>query len=220
MKKLILIAMGMIVLQNTSNAQNEKKVMAVKTPIAEYVSIGPVGGFGCSWVSNMGGTNRFNPAGNIGIGLVYARNEHWGWGTQLTLSSEGYSVDYNKYNAYSMPLYLRLPVRVYYFFGDFRNTVRPKLYLGPQIGYKVAENDNLNGYYSDVAMARNTGNFRTYDFGINGGAGLNVKLANATWLNLDLNYYQGLTDAVKDAAGNSNMNINLGFNAGLLFGIW
>ena len=63
-------------------------------------------------------------------------------------------------------------------------------------------------------------NFRTFDWGLDAGAGVNVRLARATWLNMDLGYYQGLMDAVKnDAAGNMNMNENLRFNIGVLFGL-
>ncbi|MBC7553333.1 MAG: PorT family protein [Taibaiella sp.] len=217
MKKLLFIALSLATVSAT--AQNAKKPMALKTPTATYVSVGPVAGVGASWVSGMGGTSMATPSGNIGIGLVYARNEHWGWGTQLTLSSEGYTVDYS-YRAKGTPMYLRLPVRAYYFFGDFKNTIRPKAYLGPQVGVKVGEKDNMNGAYGDVTMANNTGKFTTMDFGVNAGLGLNIKLAQAAWLNLDLGYYQGLLDVIKDPADHYNMNQNLTFNAGVLFGIW
>lgn len=216
MKKIALIAATLTALYiPQAIAQTEAK----KTPNGQYVSIGPIAGVGLNWVGNMGGNNMTVMSGNIGIGMIYARNEHWGWGGQLMLSSEGYDVKYNGTEVKAIPLYLRMPLRAYYFFGDYRNTVRPKVYLGPTLGLKLGENDDMSGRASEAMAYNNTGTFKTFDLGINIGTGVNIKLAKAIWLNLDLVYNQGLLDAVDDPAGNYNTNMNLGFNAGLLFGL-
>jgi outer membrane protein W len=184
----------------------------------EYTSIGPVAGFGHNWVSNLFGMNRFNASPYLGVGLVYARDAHWGYGGQAEFSWEGYRVADQAGNiSVATPMYLRVPLRVYYFFGDYKNAVRPKVYLGPSFGLKLSEQDAMRG--GDVLASDDIGTFRTFDFGLNGGVGLNVRLNKGVWLNTDLGYYQGLTDAVKDPAGKYNTNQNLALSAGILFGI-
>ena len=73
--------------------------------------------------------------------------------------------------------------------------------------------------YTETTAYNKDNNFRMFDAGVNAGAGVNIRLMKATWLNLDIGYYQGLTDAVREAAGNYNTNQNLGINAGVLFGL-
>ncbi len=216
MKKIALIAATLTALYATPTlAQTETK----KTPNDQYVSIGPVAGVGLNRVGNMGGNNMTVMSGNLGIGMIYARNEHWGWGGQLMVSSEGYDVKYNGTEVKAIPIYLRMPLRAYYFFGDHRNTIRPKLYAGPTFGLKLSETDDMYGRNTEVTAYNNTGTFRTFDVGVNVGTGVNIKLAKAIWLNLDLVYNQGLLDVVDDPADNYNTNQNLSFNAGLLFGL-
>ena len=183
------------------------------------MSLGPAVGMGNSWVGNMGGATKFMPAANIGIGFVYARNQHWGWGGQALFATEGYNVNYNGYNAKATGEYLRVPLRGYYFFGDYKNVVRPKIFLGPEMGLKLGEQNSFNYPAGEYTLTQRTGSFRTLDFGLNGGIGLNVKLMRAMWLNIDMGYYQGLTDVIKDPAAQYNVNHNLGGNVGLLFGI-
>lgn len=191
---------------------------------AQYISIGPVGSFGHSWVSNMTGTAQFKASPTLGLGLVYSKDNHWGWGAELNVSHEGYRMD-NGLNTMAVnPVYLRLPLRVYYFFGKYDSNVRPKIYLGPTFGFKVDEVAYMNGSRmsnTDVMTVYSMNNdmFNSFDVGLNTGAGVNVRLMKATWLNMDLGYNLGFLDAVDDAAGNYNMNQNLRVNVGLLFGL-
>jgi outer membrane protein W len=208
MKKMILIAAALLTIgAGQLNAQ--------------YISLGPVAGFGQNQVTNLGGNIHFMPSGYLGLGMIYAKNVHWGWGAQLTAASEGYKVDgTDGTSATVTPLYVRLTPRAYYFFGNANSVVRPKIYLGPTVAAKVAESTNYSyGLVGDMYMLNSTGSFRTFDVGVNGGAGVNIRLMKATWLNLDAGYTQGLMDAVKDPAGRYNMNENLALNVGLLFGL-
>lgn len=217
MKKLLIVMTGLLfVFIIGTHAQTAAKK---KHTIAEFTSVGPVIGFQQNWVGNMGGINRYMPGGNIGIDLVYARQEHWGLGGMLTLSWDGYRKDYGAYTAMMEPTYLRLPLRAYYFFNSYTDAVRPKLFLGPELGVKLAEHDASDPLFTDAVMAQNTGSFRAMDLGLNMGGGVNVRVDKHTWLNLDLTYYQGLTDVVKDPGGRYNVNHNLGVSAGLLFGV-
>ncbi len=218
MKRLALFIAGLLAVANVASAQSTASEKTSNS-IGEYMSVGPVIGMGNSWVGHMGGDNKFMPAANLGVGFVYARNQHWGWGGQLLFATEGYNVNYNGYNAMATTEYLRLPLSGYYFFGDYKNIVRPKIFLGPEFGLKLGEQDSRDYPAGEYMLTQRTGSFRTLDFGLNGGVGVNVKLMRAMWLNIDMGYYQGLTDVIKDPAGRYNVNHNLGMNAGVLFGI-
>ena len=182
--------------------------------------LGPVAGFGDSWVGYMpGGNAMFRPSGYIGVGMVHLVNEHWGWGGQLRLSSEGYQVDYYGNEQTFKPVYLRVPVRAYYYFGNHRDLIRPNIYLGPSFGMKLTESSTTSNAYQETYAINNSSYFRNFDAGIDGGGGLDIRLSRNTWLNLGLEYYQGITDAVKDPANTYNPNYDVDLNLGLIFGL-
>ena len=217
MKKVLLLGSALVLgLFFKTNAQDAK---------AQYISLGPVFGIGASRISNMPGSENIKASPYLGIGLVYARNAHWGWGGELGISHEGYSTDIGLNTLTVNPVYLRMPLRAYYFFGSYKSAVRPKVYLGPTIGVKLDEVQYMNGnrmVNSDVYTTYYTTNsdqFRTVDIGLNAGGGLNVRLAQGVWLNMDMGYNLGFTDAVADAANNYNVNENMRFNIGVLFGL-
>jgi len=189
-----------------------------------YISIGPVGSFGHSWTNNLGSrNNEFKAAPALGAGMLFSMHEHWAYGSQLLLSHEGYTrqirMNGNWYQRTVNPIYLRMPMSVNYFFGSYGNAVRPKLYLGPVLGLKLSEHEDIDFRGADLAY-RHVDEFRTFDLGLQGGAGVNIRLWRTTWLNLDAGYYQGLLDA-SDRPGETdyNTNANLRFNAGLFFGL-
>lgn len=220
MKKMM-ITLGLAMLAGfTSFGQAEK---ATKT---SYTSLGPVAGFGHSWLSNRD-FQQFKATPSLGIGLIYSRYEHWGWGGTLMVSHEGFTNEYrvgnNMYRQSFSPVYVRLTPKAYYFFGDYKSTVRPKVFLGPSVGVKVQEDyysKNLTNNNSDVVMTANTNNdmFKTMDVGAQGGAGVNIKLGTYTWLNLDATYYQGLIDVTRNN-GETNLNQNVGVNVGVMMGL-
>jgi len=67
--------------------------------------------------------------------------------------------------------------------------------------------------------------FNTFDLGLQVGAGANITLGKAVWLNADINYYQGFLDAMKDSEhpytmkNGTNWNQNLRLQVGVLFGL-
>ncbi|XZF16537.1 porin family protein [Chitinophagaceae bacterium MMS25-I14] len=210
MKKICTIAAGLFLMAGAINSK------------AQYLSFGPVGGFGQSWVSNLDGKTKFKPSADLGIGILYSRNAHWGFGSSLIISHEGFTKEYNvngnTYTSTVNPVYLRMPMYVGYFFGDYGNRVRPKIYVGPSIAVKIDEQtNNDNNMPADTQMG--TATFSTFDLGVHAGAGANIRLVRNVWLNLDANYYQGLLDAVKNDNTGYNMNSNLRLNVGLMFGL-
>lgn len=219
MKKLLLFTAGLLLMGFMHvSAQNSNTTEPGKS-YQETMLLGPVAGFGNSWVSNLPGNILYKTSGYAGIGLIELKNQHWGWGGQITLSSEGYAVDDFGSVQTIKPLYLRVPVRAYYFFGKRNDWVRPNLYLGPSFGLKMAEYYTVSNVYYETYMAHNSSYFRTLDAGINGGAGLNFRLTGKMWLDVDLGFYQGLVDAVKDPDNTFNPNHDVDLNLGLLFNI-
>lgn len=215
MIKILGVALLVSATATAQDADADKKATKSK-----YTSIGPVLGMGHSWVSN--NVNNFKPSVHLGIGMLYSRYEHWGFGSILTASHEGYADEYyqngNTYkNAYD-PTYIRLTPRAYYFFGQYKDNVRPKIFLGPSVAYKVAEDQYLDQprpIGDGVIMQTNGAMFKPWDFGVNAGAGVNIKVGRYTWLNLDGDYYHGLINVTS----NDNKNRSLRANVGLMIGI-
>lgn len=196
----------------------------------KYISIGPVVGFNHTGVTNgeMNNTvdiqSKFNPNFHAGISLIYSKNEHWGFGGQLLFSQEGFKKEFSDKRLnipFNIPFegsykasYIRIPLRAYYFFGDYKSKIRPKVYAGPSIGIKVMDERLPVIGLTDLEMS-------ILDLGLQAGVGVNIALSKATWLNLDLNYTQGLLDVLNSPSLKTgyNMNQNLGFQVGVLFGL-
>ncbi len=214
MKKIWLVTIGIMISAGPLMAQ--MTTTDVKTG---STFLGPVGGIGNSWVGYLPGNAAFKTSGYAGISLIELHNPHWGWGGQVTLSSEGYAVDYYGTTQTFRPLYLRVPVRAYYFFGKRTDCIRPNLYLGPSFAAKLGETNTVSNAYQDYYTAHNSSYFRTFDAGLDGGGGLDFRVANKTWIDLDLGYYQGFVDAVKDPGNTYNPNHDLDISLSLLFDI-
>lgn len=199
-------------------AQNTDDKKIVEKKGTSYISLGPIGGFGHSWTSNM--NNRFKPSAHLGIAMIYSRFEHWGWGTELTASHEGYSTAIGNQTFTYDPTYLRMTPKAYYFFGNYGDNVRPKIYLGPSVAYKVAEDRYVGGPNNSDIRYTDRGSYmiNDWDLGVDVGAGVNIKVAPYTWLNLDADYYHGLLDVTR-MNGMNNMNRSLRANVGVMMGI-
>jgi len=213
MKKLLILSLGLFCATN-SFSQSKKKA---KSEI-EYVSLGPTIGIGHSWLSNLD-HQSIKPSGHLGISFIYSRFEHWGWGADLVASHEGFRVELpNDVMASVDPTYIRLTPKAYYFFGDYGDKCRPKLFAGPSLAYKVQEDHYYDGdrIGDNRTFPWDTKNvFDDIDMGIMIGGGLNMRLAKSLWLNLDGSYYHGLVDVTD----NDQRNRNLRFNVGLMFGL-
>ena len=187
---------------------------------AQTFSIGPTAGFGHSWITNYSDRTKFNAAWNAGLSFIYSTKTNFGIGVDIKYSAEGIKNDYsvegpadglitvtNTLNAN----YIRVPFKLIYFFGKYGNAVRPKLYVGPDFGFFVGGKSVLD--YGNVKY--DTKEFiKGFDFGGIVAAGLNFRLAPATWLNTDIAYYNGFINVSKD--DNNNHNKNLQLNIGLL----
>ena len=174
-------------------------------------SVGPVAGFGHTWISNVEGNARYKPSGNFGAQLYYNASENISISSGLIYSIEGGENRISN-STYSARLnYLRIPVQFAYFFGKLGDGVRPKLAFGPSVGFLLGGKQMLNTSESGVED-----DYKSVDLGFQANAGIHVRLVSGVWLTMDIGYYTGATDNSESALKNKNRNI--GFNAGLLFG--
>lgn len=184
---------------------------------AQNLSLGPTAGFGHSWTSSDNGNvdGRFHPSYNIGGKLVYSFVSHWGVSADVKFSSEGETLGPDKDNKQVFRAnYIRVPLQGIYFFGEYGNKVRPKISVGPSFGFLAGgeTREYVNG--NEVSKVKTKDYAKSFDFGLTGAAGLNVRVAKATWLNADIAYYHGLTDVIKNGDAK---NRNIGVNLGILF---
>ncbi len=215
MKKLLFTAGLALAMTTQVDAQSKNTRSNV-----QYLSLGPIAGVGHSWISSMDHQD-LKPSVSLGIGLVYSKHEHWGWGADLVASHEGFKVK-DEATGTKMainPTYLRLTPKAYYFFGKYGSPIRPKVYAGPSLGVKLKEDHYNNGDRMSAGEPAPVFNredvFNDLDLGLTAGAGLNIRLAKSTWLSMDGNYYHGLLDVTD----HGNMNRNLRFNIGVMFGL-
>jgi hypothetical protein len=188
---------------------------------AQNLSFGPTAGFGHAFVSeDREKDNHFWPAWNAGVKLVYSFNPNWGASADLKFSGEGGNTTLDiggnhqewKYRAY----YVRVPIQAIYFFGDLGDAVRPKISLGPSVGFLVA--GDSKAYINDALdnSLKTKDIFDGFDFGMTGAVGANFKLGGDKWLNTDISYYHGITDV---GLLNEIRNRTIMLNIGLTFPI-
>lgn len=188
--------------------------LAAKT---QTFSIGPSAGFGHSWVSNTSGDGKFNPAWNAGVSFIYSTKSNFGIGADVKYSAEGNKTSTSGVTNTINANYVRVPVKLIYFFGEQGKAVRPKISAGPSFGFLTAANQTTDVEGASVKTDIKN-DVRNFDFGVTAAAGLNFRLAPRTWLNTDLAFYQGLTDMTKNN-NSTQHNANLGVNVGLLLGL-
>ena len=217
MKKLSILLSAIVLVASTSFSQLKK----TKHTEAEYMSLGPTLGIGHSWLGNLD-DQTIKPSGHLGISFIYSRFEHWGWGADLVASHEGFRMEApNGVNMSIDPTYLRFTPKAYYFFGDYGDKCRPKVYAGPSVAYKLKEDHYYDGERVESDAPQNywyngqKNVFNDVDFGLTAGAGLNMRLAKSLWLNLDGSYYHGLADVTDFDQSNRHLR----FNVGLMFGL-
>lgn len=172
--------------------------------ISQNLSVGPVVGGQHAFITPYSDW-RFNPEWNAGLSLTYSTMEHWGYGLESKYSREGARFQNSEGITSGVLLeYIRVPLKAMYFFNDYGQSIRPKVTLGPSLGFLI------NG--KDLAPTVNK-----FDIGANASAGINFRLATDIWLNTDLNYYQGFRK-INPGISTTEWNSNVGVNCGVTFG--
>lgn len=193
-----------------------------KLSTAQNVSFGPVVGVGHAWMTGVENT-KFKPSVNIGGTLVYSFVPHWGIGGDIRVSflegvktnvTSGITETTTNLNA----TYLRVPLKAFYFFGEYGDRLRPKLYAGPAIGFFLGGKTKVETTVNNKSTTIKTDSkdyFKSIDFGFVAGGGINYRLQRSVWLNVDLVYNNGLIDISE--GNNYNASRNLGISAGVTF---
>lgn len=194
--------------------------IAKSQKFAQNVSFGPIVGLGHSWISGIEGNREFKFAPSAGVTFVYSAGPHWGFGMDLKYSREGTKVKSPNFSleGTTNASYLRVPIKAIYFFGELGERVRPKIMAGPTMGILLGGKQKIEtSEGSLVAEADVKESMHTFDIGLQGGAGVNVRLSRNTWLNTDVSYYHGLRDVHKE--GDEWKNRNIAVSVGVAFGI-
>ena len=103
--------------------------------------------------------------------------------------------------------YVQIPVLGVAYLGKTGAAVRPKLMVGPYVGFLT----NIGG----TKVNPDKDNYNKVDFGLKGGAGANIRLASNVWLNTALYYGLGLADLYLSDTNVSNQA--WGLNVGVSF---
>ncbi len=173
-------------------------------------SIGPSVGFGHAGVQHTPGTDLFKPSWSAGLIVNYSTSEHIGFAGDVLYSSEGARAESSGRETDLTLQYIRVPLKFAYFFGAFEDDFRPKLTVGPSMGFLLDADSDVEG----IGRTDVTASYNTFDLGLNASAGFNWKLRDNLWLNTDLNYYTGFM-AIRADQYNSNLGLKLGLAFGL-----
>ncbi len=189
-----------------------------KLSAQDNMSLGPIAGFGHSWIS--GSDNKYQPAGSVGITFTYSPIAHLGFGADLLYSIEGGKWQAGANNIITKADYIRMPLTVKYFFGQVGDRLRPRIQLGPSFGFLIGGHQVVETADKEEQLSRTATMdiLKSVDVGIAVGAGLNYRLMQKTWLLADVSYYNGLTKVYNNTAVDGR-NRNIQFNLGVAFGI-
>lgn len=209
MKK-ILILLSCIT-TSLSFSQNNNKLDPPVPAEQSVFSLGPQGGFGHSFICSSTEASRFQPSWDAGISAVYSPWVHWGFELDARYSVEGRRVERDvrqgdviyTVTSISQLNYFRIPIKGVYFFRTYEHDFRPKVTLGPSIGFLTGEMNSVGA--------------RSVDFGANASLGFNYRLVRAIWLTADVNYYQGFLDVYENTSErelNGNVRVDLGVSFG------
>ena len=175
---------------------------------ARNLSFGPLLGVN---VSNLHGdvSNKKSKIGLVAGGFFnYSIKQTFGVSGQLLYSQLG--ANFNN-DAKVKLNYLQIPLFATFYFGRGLQpgVIRPKLFVGPYVGFLLAAKDQ-NG--NDLKDGAGGDLYNPLDVGLNLGGGLNYALKNQSWINLDVRYGLGLSDVAKA----TNVNLRNGTFTALL----
>lgn len=190
----------------------------LKVSAQDNLSLGVKGSIGHSWMSG-DGKNLLKPSYGAGLRMVYSANANLGIGGDLTFNAEGAKKEYAEgaTEVRSNLNYIRLTPQVLYFFGEYGNAVRPKIFAGPSLAFLVGgKTKTTTGGVSSSVSSSDL--YNGFDFGALVGAGVNYRIAPGKWLNLDLGYTHGFIDQSK-ADNNTAYNRNIAIGVGVTWGI-
>lgn len=199
-KKLnLLIILSFAWMISVSQTNQEKEAI---DPIGDSeFSIGSKGGYGHSFLSDCNNC-IYNSSWNIGLAMMYSPSDHFAIGLDLGYSSEGAAFKTGDLSQGIQLDYLRLPLKIMYFFRKYEHDLRPKIGVGPSLGILLNKKEN---------------GFPLTDAGANALMGFNYRLLGGVWLTVDLGYYYGLNEVYTthtQTFRNNHVRLDLGIMLG------
>ncbi|WP_430406525.1 porin family protein [Fluviicola sp.] len=205
MKKILMIVVAILTFAAAFAQENPEKKN-------KTLSIGPSVGFGHTGIRNTSGTDIFKPSWSAGLIFNYSSLKHLGFSADVLWSMEGGRIESAGSTTDLTFQYIRIPLKAVYYFGGFEDNFRPKITVGPSMGFlidAVSDTDMEGGSKVNVKSF-----YEKFDIGLNASIGFNLKLVRNIWLNTDFNYYTGLT-AIRGNLYNSNFGVKVGVAFGL-----
>lgn len=185
--------------------------MCLSASAQENVSIGPIAGLSIANFRGDVSNTDWKPGLTAGGFYNYSSKSGFGFSGQLLFTQLGTQIN-NKTNEVNLN-YVQVPLFATFFFGRFGDRLRPKLFLGPSLNFMVSARDKEG---NDIAGDSNNRVYNPFDLGLTFGGGLNYRLQEKIWLNMDVRYGLGLLDVTRTNS-TSIMNSNWGINLGLSF---
>ncbi len=189
-----------------------------QTDIERTFTIGPAVGYGSTWIPNVGYSDLYKSSWNAGVTMNYSQWEHFGLAGDVLYSLEGgrFKTSGDGSDVDISLSYLRIPLKVAYFFGDIGNAFRPKFTIGPSFGFLIDESTDVDG--TRPAESNLISDHETVDLGGTASLGFNYRLGERIWLNADAYYYHGFLQT-DNSSNLSHYNSNYGLRLGVAFGI-
>ena len=158
---------------------------------AQNLSFGPMAGLNISSLNNL--QNSSSKAGLLAGAFFNYSSKNWfglgvqvvynGLGAKLTTPTETIKLNY-----------IQIPILATYYLagGNTQGSFRPKFFAGPHVNFLLnAKNKDGND------LNPNNLYYKSTELGLTFGAGFNYAVMDKTWLNFDVRYGVGLTDATQ-----------------------
>lgn len=181
-----------------------------KVAAQENVSIGPIVGINSSKLTGSVPTSDWKTGASGGIFVNYSGKNRFGVNGQLLYTRIGGETP-NGISKANLD-YIQIPIMGTYYLNDRGNKFRPKLMLGPYIGF-LAQAVNESGVSINPEGVNRP--YKGFDAGAAMGAGFNYSIGNKVWLNADLRYNLGLAQVMNTVP--DVYNRSWGINVGLSF---
>ena len=171
------------------------------------ISVGGKGGVSLSRVNfNPSVEQIMLPGMTAGVMFRYIEEKNFGLIAELNMTQRGWKENFEEsdYNYSHRFTYLELPIMTHIYFGNRR--VKGFFNLGPEINVMLGDGIKSNFAYQDAAdmeyfindtrhIEQMTMDIKNrFDYGICGGAGMEINLNSKHSLLLEGRFYYGLTD--------------------------
>lgn len=176
-------------------------------------SIGPEAGLSLSKYGRDADANDFKPGLVSGLFVTYSIINTFGITGKFLYHQKG--ATFQNDDVKQTLSYIEIPVIGRYFLNK-EGQFRPNIFLGPSFGILTGAKNKV-GTNDPEKLESFKDSFNTFDLGVTGGVGCNIRIFNETYLVLDGRYTHGVSDIAKNNADVNNNSFAL--TAGVSFGL-